>query len=731
MKRISFFALLACTCFSLSAQPSTPQQVIDSLNREIRNAPDDTTRIKQIVALAKVLPSERYLPTLDRAMSIARRGNYVGKQASLHMMKGNFYYNSGDPEKASKEFSNAALLFEQIGQPMFASNMYFNAAMSLAVVKKIEEALPYMELSFALRDSLQLSGPTLETLTRLGQFYIRLGNVQKADPYFQRAKILAQESDDHELLLKYHSDLVTFYGEQRLYDSSYVHAKRAIDLCKELKDTLSLQVNLVNSGILFTRFQRGEQAIQWLDQALTLGEYTKHKETIALVSAALAEVMIQEGKCEDALLHLQRAESIFPELPGQEGPASVAYLYGEYYECKYPDSLEVALPYYLLGDSLAMLAGNAATYVKTETAIGKALIKQEKYNEGIQRLEEALTLNNQINYLLNTIDIKEILGEAYLLMGEPSKAIGVLEKAAEYVRTTKEVLNSVSIYSLLARAYFEDGKLEKAYLMLDTAGMYRDTICDVNRNMLIEEYAAKFGAEQQKFEISQQKLALAKQRNYLLLALLGLGGLSLLLFFFWRRSRRNKQLAEQSQLEVQELAGKHQTTLKRLEENKQKYQQAVVDLETSRKDLEATQEKHEQTQEELAKTQEMYEMLASAKDVLDSMIPLPDGMEYPVRDVIYFKKENNYLHTYTSDDKFHLPKQITLEEYQEKFCDFLPFLRIHKSHIINLHNVKNIDRNRLIVTVKNGDELRVTSTKPRTQEIFDILDSELEVFRGV
>lgn len=100
-------------------------------------------------------------------------------------------------------------------------------------------------------------------------------------------------------------------------------------------------------------------------------------------------------------------------------------------------------------------------------------------------------------------------------------------------------------------------------------------------------------------------------------------------------------------------------------------------------------------------------------------ITLPDTNGYniiDIADILYLEGEDNYTSFYLKKNKKLLVSK-TLKEYEGLLTD-LGFLRIHKSSIINLQHLKNINKmNGLDVVMSDGHRLAVS--RRRSAELLD------------
>jgi two-component system LytT family response regulator len=99
------------------------------------------------------------------------------------------------------------------------------------------------------------------------------------------------------------------------------------------------------------------------------------------------------------------------------------------------------------------------------------------------------------------------------------------------------------------------------------------------------------------------------------------------------------------------------------------------------------------------------------KDLKKITLPTSSGLTvYPVKEIIRCQAEINYTNFYlTSKSKMLVTK--TLKEYEELLNDY-DFMRVHNSHLINLHHVKNYSRGEGgSVTMSDGTTVDVSRRK--------------------
>jgi len=104
-------------------------------------------------------------------------------------------------------------------------------------------------------------------------------------------------------------------------------------------------------------------------------------------------------------------------------------------------------------------------------------------------------------------------------------------------------------------------------------------------------------------------------------------------------------------------------------------------------------------------------MLVGERNEKKIALPAQNGLTIvPVKEIIRCEAEVNYTNFFlTSKNKMLVSK--TLKEFEELLNDY-DFIRVHHSHLINLHHVKNYVRGEGgTITMTDGTEVDVSRRK--------------------
>lgn len=113
--------------------------------------------------------------------------------------------------------------------------------------------------------------------------------------------------------------------------------------------------------------------------------------------------------------------------------------------------------------------------------------------------------------------------------------------------------------------------------------------------------------------------------------------------------------------------------------------------------------------------QEQEEPDASTGNERKLAIPTMEGMTFvPWKDLIYCAADGNYTLVYLYDKNGKVRKEVVskvLSELEELLAQG-PFLRIHRSHLVNLHHIDRFTKgSRLKLHLSNGSSVSVSQNK--------------------
>lgn len=102
-------------------------------------------------------------------------------------------------------------------------------------------------------------------------------------------------------------------------------------------------------------------------------------------------------------------------------------------------------------------------------------------------------------------------------------------------------------------------------------------------------------------------------------------------------------------------------------------------------------------------------------------VPIHNGYEYiSLADIEYLEADGSYVHIFMVDKKQKTASK-NLKYFEQLLANCHHFLRVHRSFIINLHNMASFSKaGRGTITMKNGKEIDLA--RDRRQDFFDLME---------
>lgn len=322
MNRIKIF-LFFLACIGSGSRDALAQdpQVLDSLNLEIRNAEDDSARVR---ALNKLAGQFRYENT-DTSLIIARRALSLGEQigyregiartkrliGALYASQGNFEegariaiesvdlfrvllteappsdslkymeqiasslmivghnrISQGDYAEGLKYSLEALKIRERLGDKKGMADLQYNIANIYGNLRNFEEALKYNEQ--AMRNYIEkgLTGELSWIHIGFGYVYVELGRYEEALYHCNEGMKLAQKAGDENLLAEIYTIRGTAMERKERYPEALMHYQMALDLYDKTGIKEQIPVAYNNIAMVHMKMNSFSQASRFLDEAL-------------------------------------------------------------------------------------------------------------------------------------------------------------------------------------------------------------------------------------------------------------------------------------------------------------------------------------------------------------------------------------------------------------------------------------------------------------------------------
>jgi len=367
---------------------------------------------------------------------------------------------------------------------------------------------------------------------------------------------LSGETGERELEAEYLDRIGILFRDQQKYEESLDYSLKALDIYKELNDSVNTAFLMFRIGNIYKFRSEYEKALEYYQGCLKIKEGLKDTLGMAKSFIGIGNVFINWGDIPKALESYRKTKE-YSELIGyKHGVASALIGTGN---CYYNNGeLDKGIESHKQALVIEREVDNTEGIALCLLNIANGYQVNNKYKEALKYYEEALEIVTKLN---NKIRINLILN----LMGSLHKELKNYSEAVEYYNKSLKVAEEISYnkviiqnYSDLSELYEETGDYIKAIAYQKKYTSLKDSLFNEEKHKQIAELQTKYETEKKEKEIELKNIALAKrdeeikrkniQRNTLTGGVAVLILLALLIFRGYRQKKKaNILLAEKNE----------------------------------------------------------------------------------------------------------------------------------------------------------------------------------------
>lgn len=379
MKRLTiysflvFFNLLSCIC-------AGQNKLIDSLNLAFKNAKNDTTKAKVLIALSE----EYYAFNTDSVIPLCMRAIKI-----IEKKEG----TSNPTEKISLLTSKANAL-NNIGAVQNATG-------------NIPEALENYSKSLALQTQLKNKEGIGTALNNIAYIYNNQGDIPKALDYYEKCIKIWEELKAYKNQALTINNVALIYQYQGDTAKAMSYYKRSLKIRQEINDKDGIGYSLNNIATLLNSENKPQLALEYQTKALQIFEESGNPNGISLTCLNMAYLYRQNGDIPKALELYNRSIAIQKQMQNKHGIANTQQ--------------HIAMIYQQL-----MLESNTPSDKKKYCSLAHAYA------------DSSLSLSKELGYPINIAGAEKILYQTDSTAGNFS---GALEHYKNFIASMDSIQN--------------------------------------------------------------------------------------------------------------------------------------------------------------------------------------------------------------------------------------------------------------------------------------------------
>jgi signal transduction histidine kinase len=337
------------------------QNPIDSLQKALKNAKEDTNKVNSWLKLSSlfrfndVKKSQEYtaqalklaeklnynkgigfayvelgiaadiqgdykkaLYYYEKAEPVFQKNNILRGQAVVLQNRAMLYYYQADYLKAQKNYLDALRVFEQIRDKVAETAILNNLGALFEAKKDYPNALRYFLAAFKAKQKLNKPAALASTLNNIGNVYMSLNQIDTAKFYFEQALQNANQYNNKQSQAMALTNLGAVCFEQGKYENALQYHEKALKIDSLLQTDEGIGVNLINMGHNLLKLKRYAESIKKLEQGLKIVEKIDYKHHVQNALKFLAEGYAELKEFEKSYQFQQRYITIHDSIYTEE-----------------------------------------------------------------------------------------------------------------------------------------------------------------------------------------------------------------------------------------------------------------------------------------------------------------------------------------------------------------------------------------------------------------------------
>jgi len=326
-------------------------------------------------------------------------------------------------------------------------------------VGRLPLALDYHTRALALAEEIGDKGQQAGALTNIGVLHAMLADHPRALDYNCRALAMFEQIGNKRGISMNLGFIGSTYHALAEYPRALEYITRSLHLAEELGDKPGAARTLGNLGNVYFALEDYSRALEYHERALVIAEEVGDRGNATAILGNMGLAHMEQGDYAKALDYLNRALKLSMQIGNVR--ASNCWMIGIATTQFELGNLDVAYRGFL--DSLDyqrnILKSNEGI-PDTLLHLGKVLIAQEKQKEGLDRIEEALRLAEELGDKRIASHAHEYIASAYAKSGDIAKAFEHLTKHHEIAKEIfgEESKKRIDIFNMrVAIAEIEHG----------------------------------------------------------------------------------------------------------------------------------------------------------------------------------------------------------------------------------------------------------------------------------
>ena len=349
----------------------------------------------------------------------------------------------------------------------------------------------------------------------------QIGNATKAISYYELALKIQEFINDKKGMAYSLNNIAYIFDNQGDVPKGLEYMHKALKIQEEIKDSVGVAISLVNIGNILRAQGEEIKAIEYFNKSLTINENLHNNASMAVALLNIGDVYYSKNDTAKALSHFKKALELYEKENNQFGYAYALVNLGHIYKKQHQYDKALAL----FEKTLMMLEkqGDKSGVAKTLVNVVEVLLKQGNVNRAFEEAQRGLKLSQELGYPLELKATYELLSHIYAQKKN-------FEKAYEMHRLYKQMDDSLN------RQENRKASIQKGFQYEYEKKAAEDSI--------------KVSSERKVYDAKLKQGQTQRTALYLGIAVIAL--FSLFMYNRFRITRKQKQIIEIQNIEVEE-----------------------------------------------------------------------------------------------------------------------------------------------------------------------------------
>lgn len=311
MKRVLLILWLVVFCAGIGSAQST----MDSLQRLLSKAPEDTNKVNLLLELSKAnfsdAPDEA-IKYAEKAKALSEQLNYKRGIALSLKNIGRSYYTKGDYIQTLDFWNQSIAVFDSIGDKGGVANLLSNLGAVFFNQGDDANALDYYLKSLKQAEEIHDTLRIVTTCINIGAVYFnKKATYGKAKEFYLRALPLSEIIDDQDAIGTVTVNLGEIYLENNDLDTAQLYFEKSL---KAFEGSENIPYTLINLGKVYLKKGNYNKAVEYQQRAYDYAKGIDSKNDMALALIGLGKTKIAQGNYADAKDNFLEAEKLSVEI---------------------------------------------------------------------------------------------------------------------------------------------------------------------------------------------------------------------------------------------------------------------------------------------------------------------------------------------------------------------------------------------------------------------------------